>query len=65
VRAGDADRERTIATLRDATLAGRLTLEEFAGRVERNAPRPRIRTSGPFGTLRVATSSRSPDGLTE
>ena len=35
MRAGDADRERTIATLRDATVAGRLTLEEFAGRVER------------------------------
>jgi len=35
VRAGDADRDRTIATLRDATVEGRLTLEEFAGRVER------------------------------
>ena len=34
VRAGDADRERTIALLRDATVAGRLTLDEFAGRVE-------------------------------
>jgi hypothetical protein len=35
VRAGDADRDRTIALLRDATVAGRLTLDEFAGRVER------------------------------
>jgi hypothetical protein len=34
VRAGDADRERTIAALRDAAVAGRLTLDEFAGRVE-------------------------------
>lgn len=35
MRAGDADRDRTIALLRDATVAGRLTLDEFAGRVER------------------------------
>jgi hypothetical protein len=35
VKAGDADREHTIAQLRDATVAGRLTLDEFAGRVER------------------------------
>jgi Domain of unknown function (DUF1707)/Cell wall-active antibiotics response 4TMS YvqF len=35
VRAGDADRDRTIALLRDAAVAGRLTLDEFAGRVER------------------------------
>jgi hypothetical protein len=33
VLAGDADRERTIALLRDATVEGRLTLDEFAGRV--------------------------------
>jgi hypothetical protein len=33
VRAADADRERTIALLRDATVEGRLTLDEFAGRV--------------------------------
>ncbi len=35
MRAGDADRERTIAALRDATVEGRLTLDEFAGRVEK------------------------------
>ncbi|WP_051324345.1 DUF1707 SHOCT-like domain-containing protein [Candidatus Solirubrobacter pratensis] len=35
MRAGDDDRDRTIALLRDAAVAGRLTLEEFAGRVER------------------------------
>ncbi len=35
MRAADADRDRTIALLRDATVAGRLTLDEFAGRVER------------------------------
>jgi hypothetical protein len=35
VRAADDDRDRTIALLRDATVAGRLTLDEFAGRVER------------------------------
>jgi hypothetical protein len=33
LRAADADRERTIALLRDATVEGRLTLDEFAGRV--------------------------------
>lgn len=35
MRAADADRERTIALLRDATVEGRLTLDEFAGRVEK------------------------------
>jgi hypothetical protein len=35
MRAADSDRDRTIALLRDATVAGRLTLDEFAGRVER------------------------------
>jgi hypothetical protein len=34
VRAGDADREHTIAALRDAAVEGRLTLDEFASRVE-------------------------------
>jgi hypothetical protein len=34
-RAGDADRERAVALLRDATVQGRLTLEEFSERVER------------------------------
>jgi hypothetical protein len=34
VRASDADREQTIALLRDATAEGRLTLEEFSQRVE-------------------------------
>jgi hypothetical protein len=34
-RAGDADRERAIVLLRDATVEGRLTLDEFAERVER------------------------------
>src|ERR1700754_426753 len=33
--AGDADRSRAIVTLRDATVEGRLTLDEFADRVER------------------------------
>jgi Domain of unknown function (DUF1707)/Cell wall-active antibiotics response 4TMS YvqF len=33
--AGDADRSKAIVTLRDATVEGRLTLDEFAGRVER------------------------------
>ena len=33
--AGDADRERAIVLLRDATVEGRLTLDEFAERVER------------------------------
>jgi Domain of unknown function (DUF1707)/Cell wall-active antibiotics response 4TMS YvqF len=37
VRAGDDDRDRTIAHLRDAAVAGRLTLDEFAARVERAA----------------------------
>jgi hypothetical protein len=31
VLAADADRERTIALLRDATVEGRLTLDEFGG----------------------------------
>lgn len=35
MRAGDADRERTIGALRDATVEGRLTLDEFADRVEK------------------------------
>ena len=34
VRASDADREQTVALLRDATAEGRLTLEEFSERVE-------------------------------
>lgn len=34
-RAADADRERTLVLLRDATVEGRLTLDEFAERVER------------------------------
>jgi hypothetical protein len=33
--AGDADRSRAIVVLRDATVDGRLTLDEFADRVER------------------------------
>jgi hypothetical protein len=33
-RAGDADREATVARLRDAAVAGRLTLDEFSARVE-------------------------------
>lgn len=33
--AADGDRERTLALLRDATVDGRLTLDEFAERVER------------------------------
>jgi hypothetical protein len=33
--AADSDRERTLVRLRDATVEGRLTLDEFAGRVER------------------------------
>jgi hypothetical protein len=35
LRASDADRDRVIAELREHTAAGRLTLEEFSGRVER------------------------------
>ena len=34
-RAGDADREQALVTLRDAVVSGHLTLEEFSGRVER------------------------------
>jgi len=33
--AGDQDRSKAIVTLRDATVEGRLTLDEFAERVER------------------------------
>ena len=33
--AGDADRSQAIVTLRDAAVEGRLTLDEFADRVER------------------------------
>jgi hypothetical protein len=35
VRASDAERERTVSVLRDATAEGRLTLEEFSQRVEK------------------------------
>lgn len=34
VRASDAEREQTVARLRDATAEGRLTLDEFSQRVE-------------------------------
>jgi hypothetical protein len=34
VRASDAEREQTVAQLRDATAEGRLTLEEFSQRVD-------------------------------
>jgi hypothetical protein len=37
LRASDADRDRTIAELREHVAAGRLTLEEFSERVERAA----------------------------
>lgn len=33
-RAGDAERERAIATLRQATIEGKLTLEEFSDRMD-------------------------------
>jgi hypothetical protein len=35
VRASDAERERAVARLRDATADGRLTLEEFTHRIDR------------------------------
>jgi F0F1-type ATP synthase assembly protein I len=35
MRASDADRERTVAALERHTTAGRLSLEEFAERVDR------------------------------
>src|SRR4051794_23299365 len=35
VRAGDADRERALVVLRDATVSGHLTLDEFSERIER------------------------------
>ena len=35
VRASDAEREQTVARLRDATAEGRLSLEEFAQRADR------------------------------
>jgi hypothetical protein len=35
VLASDAERERAVSTLRDAAAEGRLTLEEFAGRIDR------------------------------
>ena len=35
LRASDADRDRTIAELREATAVGRLTLEEFSERADR------------------------------
>ena len=35
ILASDAERERTVAVLRDAVVEGRLTLEEFSERVER------------------------------
>ena len=34
LRASDADRERTVATLRDATAAGRLSADELEERLE-------------------------------
>jgi hypothetical protein len=34
-RAGDADRERALVVLRDATVSGHLTLDEFSDRIER------------------------------
>jgi len=35
LRASDADRDRTIADLREHTAVGRLTLEEFSERADR------------------------------
>jgi Domain of unknown function (DUF1707)/Cell wall-active antibiotics response 4TMS YvqF len=35
VRASDADRDEAVAALREHTVAGRLTLEEFSDRIER------------------------------
>ena len=35
IRASDAEREHTVELLRRHSVEGRLTLEEFAGRIER------------------------------
>jgi hypothetical protein len=45
--AADAHRERNLVVLRDAAVAGRLTLDEFAERVER------AELALPAGTLLV------------
>ena len=43
--ASDTDRERVVAQLREASVQGRLTLEEFVDRLGRRTPPERKRTS--------------------
>jgi Domain of unknown function (DUF1707) len=65
MRASDADRERAVADLREHLLAGRLTLEEFTGRVDTAL---RARVTGDLARVQAdlpvvltqATGSRKP-----
>ncbi len=64
-RAADADRERAVAALREHAVAGRLTLEELADRVEtplRRTRRPTSRSSSVTSRQADAGDERPPPG---
>jgi len=69
VRASDEDRDRTISDLREHTVAGRLTLEEFSERTERvysartHGELERVRLDLPTPTA-AAAGRRSPKRVT-
>lgn len=56
-RAGDAERERAIATLRQATIEGKLTLEEFSERMDSAMA---ARTQNELATLTRDIGGRAP-----
>src|SRR3954471_314164 len=55
-RAGDADRERALVVLRDATVSGHLTLDEFSERIERTEL---ARTQGELEAVTADLPARS------
>jgi hypothetical protein len=69
VRASDAEREQTVALLRDATAEGRLTLDEFSQRIEaayaaKTRDELETLTTDLPATVAVPASRRSPRSFT-
>ena len=60
MRASDADRERAVAALREHLLAGRLTLEEFTGRVDTDHQRTAVTVLAACGNVDIYV----PEGVT-
>ena len=70
IRVSDADRERTVISLREHLLAGRLTLDEFSDRIgvalraRVSGELTRVQQDLPAGTSEVAHLSRRPTRFT-